>query len=90
MDDLSIEDINKALDVMGLPVFISLKELRARYRKLAFKNHPDKVGQSKKMIQINKSYEVLKKYMENYRFTFSQDEILKQFPRDAHALRFGF
>lgn len=90
MEDLSINDIRKALEVMNMPVFISLKELKKRYHELAQKHHPDRKGDNSLMIEINKSYEVLKTYMENYRFTFSKEEILKQFPKEEHALRFGF
>ncbi len=90
MEELSVKDIQNALEVMGLPVFISLKELKLRYRELALKHHPDRTKKSDMMLKINQSYEVLKKYMENYRFTFSDEEIIKQCPRDEYALRFGF
>lgn len=90
MEGLRFSDIYRALEVMELPVFISLKELKSRYRELARKYHPDMSNGDKMMGEINESYKVLKTYMENYRFTFSQDEVLKQFPQDEHALRFRF
>lgn len=84
------KDIENARNLLDVPVFISLKELKNHYRRLAKANHPDKNGNIDKMNKINQAYEVLKKYMENYRFTFSQEEILKQFPQEEHALRFKF
>lgn len=32
------------------------------------------------MKDINEAYNVLKKYIENYKFTFSEEEITKQCP----------
>lgn len=90
MKDLKCSDIYTALEVMELPTFISLKELKIRYHELAYKYHPDFYNGDKSIKEINSSYEVLKTYMENYRFTFSKDEVLKQFPEDQHALRFRF
>jgi len=32
------------------------------------------------MQEINRAYEILKNYIMNFRFSFSEDEILKQYP----------
>ncbi len=88
--NINYQKINNALKTLNLSVFISLKELRSHYFYLAKANHPDKNGNITKMSEINEAYEILKTYMENYRFTFSEDEILKQLPQEEHARRFGF
>jgi DnaJ-class molecular chaperone len=44
--------------------------------------HSDKGGDEEKMKKINWAYEILKNYAENYRFTFSNEEILKQYPEE--------
>jgi hypothetical protein len=42
------------------------------------------------MAHINEAYEILKTYMEEFKFTFSDEEIAKQFPQELHASRFRF
>jgi len=32
--------------------------------------------------ELNKAYEILKNYIESYKFTFSDDEIQKQYPEE--------
>ncbi len=84
------EKIHGALETLGLPSHVSLKDITSRYRYLASKLHPDAGGEDEKMASINEAYEVLKRYIENYRFSFSEDEIARQFPQEAHAKRFRF
>ena len=85
-----VQEIHAALAVFDLPVLISLKELRKRYRELAKKHHPDTHNAAETMHRINEAYALLKDYMENYKFTFQEEEILKQFPEESHASRFRF
>lgn len=84
------EKIKEALDVMGLPSHVSLRDIIQRYRYLAAKRHPDAGGDADEMAKINEAYELLKRYIENYRFSFSEEEIAKQFPQETHAKRFRF
>ncbi len=85
-----VREIKEALETLNLPTWVSLKEIRERYRALSKKYHPDVSKDGEKMREINKAYTVLKNYIENYRFTFSRDEILKQFPQEQHASKFKF
>ena len=82
--------IHEALEVLGLPGHVSLKDITARYRYLAAGKHPDAGGVDEEMARINEAYNLLKTYIENYRFSFSEEEISKQFPEDTHAKRFRF
>ncbi len=86
----SVREIQKALKTLNLPTFVSLKEIKDRYRSLSKKYHPDLSKEGEKMREINEAYNILKNYIENYRFTFSQEEILKQFPEEQHASKFKF
>lgn len=90
MEKITQNSIKKALDILNLPVLISLKDLKIHYRNLAKLNHPDRQGEADKMSDINSAYEVLVTYMESYRFTFSKEEISKQFPQEDHARKFRF
>ncbi len=82
--------IHEALEVLGLPSHVNLKEITDRYRYLASGKHPDAGGSEEEMARINEAYRLLKSYIENYRFSFSEEEIAKQFPQEAHAKRFRF
>jgi len=44
------------------------------------KSHPDINGDNDKITEINRAYEILKDYIKNYKFTFCEDEILRQYP----------
>lgn len=84
------ERIRAALEILNLPPLISLRELKAKYRDIAKKHHQDSVAEEAQMVCVNLAYETLKEYMEKYRFSFSDEEILKQFPEESHAVRFKF
>ena len=82
--------IHEALEILGLPPLVTLKEITARYRYLASQKHPDAGGDAREMARLNEAYELLRDYIENYRFTFSEEEIDRQFPQGHHAKRFRF
>jgi len=75
-----INEIREALNFMNIPPLSSIKDIKRQYKKLAKKYHPDKMGDSKMMEKLNKSYKVLMDYCENYKFTFDEYEIKKQSP----------
>lgn len=60
----------------------SLNDIKQKYKKLSKKYHTDINGDNKKMQEINWAYGVLKKYIENYKFLFNEDEIIKQIPSE--------
>lgn len=84
------EQILKALEFLELPVLSTLSELKLRYHILAMQYHPDCGGDEEKMAELNTAYAVLKGYMENFKFTFSEEEMNKQFPEDVYVDRFRF
>ncbi len=84
------KEIREALEVLNLPPLVSIKEIKSRYRLLSKKFHPDINKENSKMIEINAAYELLKSYADNFRFTFSEEEIQKQFPESNHARKFRF
>lgn len=84
------EAINAALAVLSLPIFTTIGELKAHYYLLALKAHPDCGGSEEEMAKINEAYAIIKDYMEQFKFTFSEEEINKQFPQELHVNRFRF
>ena len=84
------EKLHKALETLGLPTHVTLREITQRYRELAAKHHPDRMGDEVAMAHINEAYELLRRYIEQYRFSFSEEEIARQFPRQTYVKQFRF
>ncbi|NPA04209.1 MAG: J domain-containing protein [Epsilonproteobacteria bacterium] len=82
--------IKEALETLGLPPLVTFKEIKQRYLSLSQEFHPDKGGSTQEMAKINQAYQILKEYIENYRFSFSEEEILKQFPHQEYLKKFRF
>jgi len=62
----------------------TIKDIEKNYKKLAKKFHSDIGGDEEEMKKINKAYKILKDYINNFKFTFSEDEIKKQYPKEFH------
>jgi DnaJ-class molecular chaperone len=85
-----IKEFEKALKVLGLTSFVTYSEIKLKYRELSKKYHPDFGGDKEKMDRLNKAFNLLKEYIENYRFTFSEEELQKQHIGSDYASRFRF
>ena len=60
----------------------SWREIQRKYKTLSKKYHTDIGGDDKKMQEINWAYAVLKNYIENFKFLFTEEEIIKQLPNE--------
>ncbi len=68
------EKIEEARVLLGLPVQTSRAEIRARYRKLAAKLHPDHAGDEEAMRRLNEAYALLMEYCEHYRIDLAPND----------------
>lgn len=82
------EEIEKALEILQLPKLISRADIKKQYHFLAKKKHPDRGGDVAEMEQLNHAYQLLMKYIEEFRYTFDEEEISKQFPGADYVQRF--
>jgi len=85
-----IKEIKEALEFMDIPPLSSIKDIKRQYKKLAKKYHPDICGDAKMMEKLNYSYKILIEYCENYKFTFDEYEIKKQYPDLFYKNKFRF
>ena len=83
-----IEEMENALEILALPKLISKSEIKRQYYFLAKKNHPDVGGTSERMEALNYAYKLLLKYIEEFRYSFDEEEISKQFPGAEYVQRF--
>jgi curved DNA-binding protein CbpA len=82
------EMIDEALDILELPKMVTKEDIRKQYRFLAKKNHPDIGGDPQMMERMNWAYKLLMKYIEEFRYSFDEEEVNRQFPGEGHARRF--
>ncbi len=84
-------DLFQALKVLGLPPMVTREEIKKRYRRLAREHHPDRDrGDAEKMEAINRAYETVMEYVENFRFRFDDEEIRRHYPESQYKKQFKF
>lgn len=87
---MNYSQLLKAQKLLGLGDRASLKEIKERYRDLARQNHPDAGGgKSEAMQKINEAYALLLAYVEDYRFSFAEEEFYEQQPEERLRRQFG-
>lgn len=89
------EEISAALRVLGLYDSATVKEMKSRYRELLREWHPDlcrenETVRSEKTIEIITAYKVIMEYCEQYRFSFTREEVEKYLsPEELWEKQFG-
>jgi curved DNA-binding protein CbpA len=83
-----LDEIEVALEILELPTLIQKEDIKKQYHFLAKKNHPDLGGDVVYMEKLNNAYRLLMKYIEDFRYSFDKEEIMKQFPGADYANRF--
>lgn len=81
---MSLKD---SLTVFGLKSSYTEKELKATYRKLSSKNHPDKGGSVEVMQDINVAYEILKNNTSVVQDKEDHKEFSKKWNESAKSIR---
>lgn len=75
------EKLQNALETLDIVTRITQAELKDRYLKLSKMYHPDMPeGDAKKFKEINEAYKLVNSYIQNYRFSFDEDEFYAQNP----------
>ena len=81
---MTFADLQAALDEFDLPSPITWKRIKSRHRELVRRYHPDKGEQADadKIKRINAAYKILSAYVGDYRFDFSREQFLEQYPEE--------
>lgn len=86
---MNYSELLKAQKILGLGERASLKEIKDRYRELAWQHHPDAAGaENQAMQELNAAYALLLSYVEAYRFSFAEEEFYEQQPEERLRRQF--
>ena len=89
------DTINRARKTLGLPECASMAYIKANYRELLYRWHPDRCPQdpqkaAEKTRQITEAYKTLIDYCNNYRYCFSEQTVKRhRSPGELWIERFG-
>lgn len=90
LEDLNSKKVYQAAQTLNLRDKESLSEIRKKHRRLVKKWHPDQCQEDpeickKKIKELNKAFEIIKKYCNNYLYSFAEAEILENLPREIQS-----
>jgi len=78
------EKIDRARKILGLGEKAGKEEIKKRYRELIKKYHPDKTPESQKYLEkvksINWAYNIIISYCDEYKFSFSREDVERMNP----------
>lgn len=78
---MNYEEFERAVDMFGILTQMSKKDIKKRYLKLSKRYHPDmETGSEEKFLELRKNYEILNEYMDNYSYSFEENDFKKQNP----------
>lgn len=78
---VSYEEFQNAVETLDLLSLTSQEHVRKKYLKLSRMYHPDmEHGSTEKFQEVREAYEILMKYMDSFRFVFSEEEFKQQNP----------
>ncbi len=81
VDELTYEDILWARKVLGIGEEVRWREVKEKYRQLLKKYHPDvsdASDSSRKIKDLNRAFEILQAYFDNYRLDLSKEGVYRQ------------
>jgi hypothetical protein len=86
-------EIDRARRLLGLEERASIEDIRAAYRHLSKRYHPDArdsdPGDSSAFREIHAAYRLLLSYCQQYRFSFIPEEVKSFDPEEWWFRRFG-
>ena len=78
---MDYEEFEKAVDLFGILIGTSKKDLKNKYLKLSKKYHPDmSEGSTEKFQELQDAYALLNAYIDSFAFSFDKEEFKGQFP----------
>ena len=86
---MTFDELQQALEVMGLRQRSTIAEIKSRHRELVKRYHPDGGhGDEEAIRKINGAYQLISDYVGEYRFSFAQEEFYEQNPEERLRMQF--
>ncbi|MDD2898703.1 MAG: J domain-containing protein [Desulfuromonadaceae bacterium] len=86
---MTFDELQKALQILGLRERSTIGEIKTRHRELVKRYHPDSCGDDgDKIRDVNAAYRVLLDYITEYRFSFAEAEFYEQNPEENMRRQF--
>lgn len=88
------EQIREACELLGLGETATLKQVKAAYKKVAGRYHPDRCKDPDKakcdemMKKINQAYELIMKYCSEYSYSFGEEDVRRTYPHDEYLRKY--
>ncbi len=90
MIDFSFKKIDTARKLLGLSSEATIGEIKKAYWEKVKKFHPDKIKDKiekeknkETIVQINQAYKILLDYIEKYRFSFKEKDVIRNDPQKS-------
>lgn len=86
----NFNEIEEARKLLGIGETATLKEIKAAYRTLAHRYHPDKyngaAGEDTEelMKRLNRASKILMDYCKEYKYSFTEEDIARTYPYDEY------
>lgn len=90
---MTYDDLKAALHLFGLHEndLLTIRRIKERHRALVKEHHPDHGAADPEMIRrLNEAHRLLMDYLQNYRFSFSQEEFYRQNPEEHLKRQFSW
>jgi len=89
---MTYEELEAARLRLELPERASLAQIRARYRELVKRHHPDRAQgvETESIRAINQAYRTLRRYCDGYAFCLSREEFYEQNPEERLRDQFAY
>ncbi len=83
------KSIVKAAQTLEISTALNLEQIRQIYWEMVKRWHPDKSAENSQerhemMARINEAYKIILDYFENYRYSFTEEEIKQNHPVDSN------
>ena len=81
------DKVTKARKILGIPEFATLTEVKHRYHELIKSIHPDVSegnleSNQQKSAEINEAYEIIMQYCEQFKLSFTREDVNKYRPAE--------
>jgi DnaJ-class molecular chaperone len=80
------EDVDYARRILGLGVRATLKQVKDAYKESVKEHHPDRSGDAGEFAKVKGAYDTIMEYTKDYSYSFSADEVRRQYPQEAWSM----